>query len=398
MGNLKSNSVNHLTIGKETTLGTAVTPTAFLKNTGFSGGLKYDTVESKSRTGSRAPNGFYRVGQIGALSIPFEADADNMGWFLKGLLGSEAVATIGGGEYGHTFTMLNASALPSFTLETGIGGYKVFRDAGAVVNSLSLEVAAKAIITGTAEYTFMSQTDQAKSFTDASINTTTDKITVTAHGYSADTPVKVARVGTATMPGGISEDTVYYIKSPATNDFSLAATAGGSAIDITSAGSGSFEVVQQNAIAAGTTRPFLFNDGTATIDAVANGEIQSLSLNMSNNLFTDDIRLNGTGGLSSVPAGQFKADGKLKVVFNEDSIALKTKFQNNQSVAMTFTLDTGVTVGSGTIKLIVTIATASISNIDISAGGDFATMDVDFLCTGSNPIQFELRNSKATAY
>jgi hypothetical protein len=397
-GKLKTSSLNYLTIGKETTLGTAVAPTAYVKETGFSGGLKYDTVESKSHTGSRAPNGFYRTGQVGSLSVPFEADADNLGYFLKGLMGSEAVATIGGGEYGHTFTMLNASSLPSWTIETGVGGYKTYRNAGAVVNSVALEVAAKAIVTGTAEYSFISENDQAKAFTSANVNTTTDKITVTTHGYAADDEVKIARVGTATLPAPLTEDTIYFIKTPATDDFQLALTSGGAAIDFTTAGTGNFEVTKQNVLTPGSIRPFLFNDGTATLDAVTNGEIQSLSLNMSNNLFTDDIRLNGTGGLSSMPAGQFKAEGKLKMVFNEDAIFLKTKFTNNQTIALVLTLNTGVTVGSGTIKLIVTVATASISNVDVAVGGDFVTMDVDFLATGSSPIAFELRNSKATAY
>lgn len=52
--------------------------------------------------------------------------------------------------------------------------------------------------------------------------------TVTAHGAVADD--KVFFVSSGTYPTGISADTIYYVKSPATNTFEVAATAGGSTI------------------------------------------------------------------------------------------------------------------------------------------------------------------------
>ncbi len=61
----------------------------------------------------------------------------------------------------------------------------------------------------------------------------TDKITLTAHGLNNGDRVKFSA---ASMPGGLTAGTWYYVRDKATNDFKVASTAGGSAIDITSAG------------------------------------------------------------------------------------------------------------------------------------------------------------------
>lgn len=61
----------------------------------------------------------------------------------------------------------------------------------------------------------------------------TDTFTVPGHGY-VDTQ-KVVFYGD-TVPGGLTEGTVYYVSGATADTFQVAATAGGSAIDITSAG------------------------------------------------------------------------------------------------------------------------------------------------------------------
>lgn len=63
----------------------------------------------------------------------------------------------------------------------------------------------------------------------------TDTITSPAHGY-ADTQ-KIVFYG-GTVPGGLTEGTVYYVRDATTDTFKVAATSGGAAIDITSAGTG----------------------------------------------------------------------------------------------------------------------------------------------------------------
>jgi hypothetical protein len=61
----------------------------------------------------------------------------------------------------------------------------------------------------------------------------TDAITLVAHGFAADTKVKFD--GTA-APGGTAFDTYYYVVPDTADTFKIAATPGGAAIDITSAG------------------------------------------------------------------------------------------------------------------------------------------------------------------
>lgn len=62
---------------------------------------------------------------------------------------------------------------------------------------------------------------------------TTDTITSPAHGYVNTN--KIAIYGD-TVPAGLTEGTVYYVVNATADTFQVAAAAGGSAIDLTSAG------------------------------------------------------------------------------------------------------------------------------------------------------------------
>jgi hypothetical protein len=66
-------------------------------------------------------------------------------------------------------------------------------------------------------------------------DSTTDKITLTGHGLNDWDRIKIAATS---LPGGLSADTWYYVRDKATNDFKLTTMPGGSAINITSNGSG----------------------------------------------------------------------------------------------------------------------------------------------------------------
>jgi hypothetical protein len=68
-------------------------------------------------------------------------------------------------------------------------------------------------------------------------NATTNLVTSTSSlSLTAGDPVTFLAV--TTMPGGLTSGVVYYARDISGNDFAVAATSGGSAIDITSAGSG----------------------------------------------------------------------------------------------------------------------------------------------------------------
>ena len=91
----------------------------------------------------------------------------------------------------------------------------------------------------------------AKSFTTGDVNTGTDTITVAAHGYSNGDSVVFATNGT--LPTGLSAETVYYIINAATNTFKVSLTSGGSAVDITTTGSGTFYVQRDTEVSANDT-------------------------------------------------------------------------------------------------------------------------------------------------
>ncbi|MBA3875581.1 MAG: hypothetical protein C0498_01370 [Anaerolinea sp.] len=63
----------------------------------------------------------------------------------------------------------------------------------------------------------------------------TNVIDCPAHGYTLNQPVVVFPDG-GSIPGGLTAGTIYYVRDVLTDSFTLAATSGGAAIDITSIG------------------------------------------------------------------------------------------------------------------------------------------------------------------
>lgn len=68
------------------------------------------------------------------------------------------------------------------------------------------------------------------------IDTSGDTLTISQHELTANQPVYLVTTGSA--PGGLAIQTKYFVRNPLTNTLQLSATSGGSAIDISSAGSG----------------------------------------------------------------------------------------------------------------------------------------------------------------
>lgn len=68
-----------------------------------------------------------------------------------------------------------------------------------------------------------------------SVDTSTDRVTVTGHGLGNTTEI---RFSGSDLPAPLVAGTWYYVRSGTANDFQVAATSGGAAINLTSAGSG----------------------------------------------------------------------------------------------------------------------------------------------------------------
>lgn len=76
---------------------------------------------------------------------------------------------------------------------------------------------------------------------------TTDIITVTGHGYAVGDKVRVS--SSTTLPGGLSANTDYYvIEVISANTIKVSATPGGTAVDITSTGTGTHTMVLKSKV------------------------------------------------------------------------------------------------------------------------------------------------------
>lgn len=69
-----------------------------------------------------------------------------------------------------------------------------------------------------------------------SAGVTNDAIQSAAHGLANDTRVMVMNVLGTSLPAGLTEGTVYYVVSTATDTFKLSTTSGGAAVNITGQG------------------------------------------------------------------------------------------------------------------------------------------------------------------
>ncbi|MDZ4873947.1 MAG: hypothetical protein CLLPBCKN_003343 [Chroococcidiopsis cubana SAG 39.79] len=69
-----------------------------------------------------------------------------------------------------------------------------------------------------------------------SMTASTDRVTITSHGYSNGNTVIFQ--GTGTIAGGIEQSRTYYVRDVATDTFKLASSSSGAAIDLTSDSTG----------------------------------------------------------------------------------------------------------------------------------------------------------------
>lgn len=106
--------------------------------------------------------------------------------------------------------------------------------------------------------------DQVEVRTVSTLDTVADSLTfVTRHGFQNGQRVRFATTGT--LPGGLSTGTDYYVFAVSENTIKVAATFGGSIVDITSAGSGTLTATLQPtqhsgiAVVDPPTNPYVFD-------------------------------------------------------------------------------------------------------------------------------------------
>lgn len=80
-----------------------------------------------------------------------------------------------------------------------------------------------------------------------------DTLEAPSHGFSDTNMVVLWSVPGVALPTGLAEGTVYHVRDATTDDFKLAATAGGAAINITAVGAGFIQkIVEETFGAQGT--------------------------------------------------------------------------------------------------------------------------------------------------
>jgi hypothetical protein len=87
-----------------------------------------------------------------------------------------------------------------------------------------------------------------KSFTNSNVNPTSARITITAHNFVNGDKLVFTADSLATLPSGIVAGTIYQVANTTTNDFLVTPNGGGSTINITNTGSGTFHARSANGI------------------------------------------------------------------------------------------------------------------------------------------------------
>ena len=131
---------------------------------------------------------------------------------------------------------------------TGVTTFSKFVAVGAGLTANELHVTGISTFSGSGSQVVMQyKADKTAPHTAVNHSATPAIITITGHGYSSGE--KVQYVAGTTAIGGLTNNRAYYIIRQSANTFSLATTAGGAVIDLTSAGAGThtFKLLDRSA-------------------------------------------------------------------------------------------------------------------------------------------------------
>lgn len=218
---------NNISIGNTTNWGTAAGFEGATNNYGLSGDTKWVT------TG----------GTSGTIATTDFTDYTNNDYRPAAITSPQVETAVE--YYGATAYDIADSVRPSYTGSN----YGLSISAGSFVTGLSYTVATK----GTTDFTACGATSNSVTFTDSG-----DTVGWTGHPLSNGDTVYFSVITTTT---GISVDTLYYVVNKAANTFQVASTLGGSALALTTNGTGTVVLTTFKATGAGT------GTGTATLNA-----------------------------------------------------------------------------------------------------------------------------------
>jgi len=120
------------------------------------------------------------------------------------------------------------------------------REHGSGVDAFTKSLTAADIVSNSdGNNRFEGETPEGAAFT---VDTSTNVVTSSSHGLSDTNQIVVTTGPGATLPAPLAENTTYFVRDSTTHTFKLALTSGGTAIDITTAGSGVFSWVPATAL------------------------------------------------------------------------------------------------------------------------------------------------------
>jgi hypothetical protein len=93
-----------------------------------------------------------------------------------------------------------------------------------------------------------------------------DTFTSYAHGLSNDMRVELATTPGSALPGGVSENTIYFVVNAGADTFELSATQGGGTIDLSTDGEGIALQIEAKTVGAGDTLRIDTPDLTVALD------------------------------------------------------------------------------------------------------------------------------------
>lgn len=135
-----------------------------------------------------------------------------------------AIARSGAG-----WTQSSAQVVPAATITFGQR-----TDAGAAVEALFWGVGRA--LAGVGELLYYGPLTGANLTYAATAVATTDTIVVPGSAYSVNDRIVVLPAAQSTMPAGLTDGTIYYIKTASSTSYTLSLTAGGAVVDITADG------------------------------------------------------------------------------------------------------------------------------------------------------------------
>lgn len=184
--------------------------------------------------------------------------------------------------------------------------FSVANNVASPANVVGLLFNSSTVRAGVIDYSVYRSNEE--DFDPTDVNITTNIITIVGHVLTNDSQVTFATTGG--LPGGLSGGTYYYVVNAATNTFQVAATVGGSAIDLTTQGTGvhtvrielaekgKFEFVFKNGAPVGTKwsmgRVFFGDDAGMVFSMTDAGQMQYTSTNLNGTDYSGTMKFEAT--------------------------------------------------------------------------------------------------------